>query len=219
MDLAATRIFAAPDSIPPEDFAAYAILATRHRPGGTDRNRYLSICRAYLDVLDDALREDLPQRDRQLVTVWPVSQERLSSALNKAHSDADRCAAAVDHYHMPTGKRAMSEAERGSPELLRELSTRNGPFLLAWNPSSDKGQSGVPLFRMDLSEVRTQTQARALFRLWRRGVLENAENWVDGWHDPDTRLRLKLFIENNANDALQGLGQATELVKVWWSKE
>ena len=150
-----------------------------------------------------------------MVTVWPVSEVGLAAVAEADGSD-DRCVAAIDHYHMATGKRAIRDAERGSPELLRELAVRDGPFLLAWNPSTDKGETSVPLFRMDLSDVRTETQARAFFRLWRKGVLENADNWIDGWQDPGTRLRLKLYIENNTDQALAGLGQAATLIKVFY---
>ncbi|WP_417525149.1 hypothetical protein [Marinovum sp.] len=211
----ATRLFAGPDMIPPQDFAAYAILATRHSPRGSDRSRYEVICAAYLEVLEASDAPSVPSTDKQLVTVWPVAEPGLEM-IGLADTPAERCAAAIDHYHLPSGRQAIKEAERGSPALLQELSVLDGPFLLAWNPSTDKGNPGVPLFRMDLSQVRTESQARAFFRLWRKGILENTDHWVDGWQDVGTRLRLKVYIENYSDQALSGLGQAGKLVTVFY---
>lgn len=211
----ATRLFAGPDMIPPQDFAAYAILATRHSPRGSDRSRYEVICAAYLEVLEASDAPSVPTTDKQLVTVWPVAEPGLET-IGLADTPAERCAAAIDHYHLPSGRQAIKEAERGSPALLQELSVLDGPFLLAWNPSTDKGNPGVPLFRMDLSQVRTESQARAFFRLWRKGILENTDHWVDGWQDVGTRLRLKVYIENYSDQALSGLGQAGKLVTVFY---
>jgi hypothetical protein len=50
----ASRLFAGPDQYPPEEFAAYGILAFRSRASSQDRARHLMICEAYAATLPHA---------------------------------------------------------------------------------------------------------------------------------------------------------------------
>jgi hypothetical protein len=160
-----------------------------------------------------------PPLDRQLVTVWPVESTEVAQRLFEMGFDDKKCEIAVDYYDLEIARHAMRDAEAGSPELRRALADREGPFLIAWNPSEDKGRADVPIFRMDLSEVRTQAQAMAFFRLWRQGILDNAERWLDTWHDPDLRLRVRLFLENNAENATQAMSEAAKAMKIFMVTE
>lgn len=211
--VSASRIFAGPRQFPPEDFAAYAILASWTDPR-SERERFIAICMAYTTILTRAYSVLAPEPEHQLVTVWPVDSANLAQELTGGGSNDERCVVAVDRYDLEIAREAMRDAEAGSPELRSALAGRKGPFLIAWNPSEDKGESDVPIFRMDLSNVRTQAQAEAFLRLWRQGILDNAENWLDGWHDPGVRMRVRLFLENKAEDATQAISEAAKAIAI-----
>ena len=213
IEAAATRLFGGPEDFPPDNFAAYAILASWSDPRN-ERERFIAICMAYATILTRADSAFAPAPEHQLVTVWPVESAELAQELAGGGPKDERCAMAVDRYDLETAREAMRDAETGSRELRRALAGREGPFLNAWNPSEDKGKPDVPIFRMDLSNVRTQAQAEAFFRLWRQGILDNAENWLDSWHDPGVRTRVRLFLENNAENATHAISEAAKAMAI-----
>ena len=57
----ASRIFAGPNQYPPKEFAAYSIVAFPSRPSLHDRDRYLTICHAYVATLPHASELELPR--------------------------------------------------------------------------------------------------------------------------------------------------------------
>ena len=211
----ATWLFGGPGDFPPADFAAYAIVAAWEDPGGAERARYRDICLGYVTTLTRANSPFAPSRDLQLVTVWPVSSHDLAVSLSEIGNYDLICDRAVDSYDKDVAARAIEDAEFGSPELRAALAGRRGPFLIAWNPSEDMGNPGVPIFRMDLSDVTTRPQAEAMFRLWREGILDHADEWVDGWQTPGALLRLRLFLENYGDPAMAAVDDLTEKVKVF----
>ena len=221
-DVRTTRLFGDADDFPPENFAAYAILAAPGSPAGPQRSRYLAICQGYMSELTASSSGVAASLAEQLVTVWPVRDAAMSRFLSlpaativglESRIEAT-CPVAVDGYDSDIAKAAITHAETGAPPLLTELRGRRGPFLLAWSPAAQKGDPDVPIFRMDLSWVETRSQAELMFGIWRAGILERADLWRPGWQRPGARARVRLMIENVAADAMGGIEVAAGVIEL-----
>jgi hypothetical protein len=70
----ATRAFAGPYEIPPDDISAYGIVAFPTLPTSADEQRYMWVCEAFVSALqsEGEARESRPEA-RQMVTFWPMS--------------------------------------------------------------------------------------------------------------------------------------------------
>ncbi|UXU75045.1 MULTISPECIES: hypothetical protein [unclassified Paracoccus (in: a-proteobacteria)] len=188
--LRASRIFAGPGQYPPQDFAAYGIVAFPGLATSADRPRHLMICEAYVANLPNADALDIPAAE-QMVTVWPVAQDSLAQELTRTGGIAP-CPAAVDGYNQMLGLRALRLAERAGARP----GDRRGPFLLAWSPGRQHGQDGAHVLIADLSHVNTPDQAAAAFRRWARDIEGQPELWQRGWD----MERLRLSLRNWADD-------------------
>ena len=78
-DVRAARIFAGPTQYPPEDFAAYGILAFRARASLYDHDRHSMMCQAYASGLPHTTELSIPD-SQQMVTVWPVDSENRAES-------------------------------------------------------------------------------------------------------------------------------------------
>jgi hypothetical protein len=173
---AASRIFSGPDKYPPSDFGAYAILAFQSKAAPQDMERHLAICEAYRTTVPHFSELDIPLSE-QLVTVWPIVSEQNALATTAA-SGKDTCALAVEHYGLVASRKAIAHAEFAGVDI----GVKRGPFLLAWSPTSKKGQDDAVVLSADLSGVRSLEQAKRVFRRWVRDIEEDSDLWnEDGW--------------------------------------
>ena len=170
----ASRIFSGPNQFPPNDFAAYGILAFPSRAAPYDRRRHRIICHAYRASLPHAFELTLPINE-QMVTVWPVDSDAKAEQLN-GMPPLKLCNEAVANYGLVAAKRALKEAELAGVDA-----TNSGPFLLAWSPSTDKGKQDALVLMMDLSAVETPQQASEAFRLWSSQIEQDPQLWSHGW--------------------------------------
>jgi hypothetical protein len=170
----ASRLFAGPSQYPPEEFAAYGILAFRSRASSQDRARHLMICESYASTLPHADELAYP-RSEQMVTVWPIDSDASASQLNEMPRDAV-CDTAIKHYGLVTALGALKDAELAGVGILGI-----GPFLLAWSPSTDKGQEDALVLVSDLSHVTTYEQAQQIMLGWSRDIEQNPQLWTNGW--------------------------------------
>ena len=170
----ASRSFFGPHTYPPEDFAAYGIVAFPERAIAETRERHMMACKAYVATLPTP-GELTVARTAQMVTVWPVDDDGLAADLMRRRGD-EACADAVDRYHLATALEAIGQASR-----RHALGNRDGPFLLAWAPAAAKGEPDAPVLVADLSTATTQAQFNERFRGWRSDIEANPELWDNGW--------------------------------------
>lgn len=178
----ASRIFSGPGQFPPRSFGAYAIIAFKSEPPAMDRQefaRYRDICDAYVRSIPPA-SEDRDRRQSELVTVWPMKTD--DSALDAMQAPRDeQCDVAARQYGLRMALDAIRHAKKASGDLADDFAERDGPFLLAWNPASMKGEPDALILRMDLSWVRTAGQARQAFEFWVQRIETNTDLWLDDW--------------------------------------
>lgn len=178
----ASRIFSGPGQFPPQFFGAYAIVAFKSEPLESDEEefaRYHAICEAYVRSIPPA-SDDLDQRRSELVTVWPMKTD--GGALRAMDAPRDRkCEVAARSYGIDMALDAIRDARTASPGLRQDFAERDGPFLLAWNPASMKGDADALILRMDLSWVQTAGQAKQAFEFWVQRIETNTDLWLDDW--------------------------------------
>jgi hypothetical protein len=191
-ELRSSGVFAGPHNYPPQEFAAYGIVAFPQNGTSATRARHIMVCEAFVATLPAPSDLAVPTNE-QMVTVWPVRQDALAAELSAIVSSADRlrgCDRAVDNYHLSTALTALRQA---GPHV-RTWSGR-GPFLLAWSPAVSKGQPGVTVLASDLSDAVTAEALRARFQEWRDEIEQNPELFGKRW----TRERLVLAIREWAD--------------------
>lgn len=171
-----TRSFFGPHDIPPENFAAYGIVAFPQKATPATVRRHQSICEAFLATLPPVSASSAPI-SQQMVTVWPIDDAALAERLNKGFEAI--CKQAIDHYDLSTGLIALKEAQNQEHYSLYGA----GPYLLAWAPSSQKGQVGSIVLIADLSGATTQEQYLDYFQSWRRDIEQNPQLWPHGWSE------------------------------------
>jgi hypothetical protein len=183
--LRASRSFVGPHALPPADFAAYGIVAFPYMANPRTWERHKMVCDAYVATLPRS--EDLPlPKDKQMVTVWPLRTEGMAKKLG-ADSASDACKEAVENYDLTTSLRALKDAQKAG----EELGFRRGPFLLAWAPSSSKGQPDALVLVADLTDKADYDEVLEVFGQWRSRIEENPELWVDGWSAEGLRVVVK----------------------------
>jgi hypothetical protein len=75
-----SRAFLPPHDIPPEDFAAYGIVAFSQEATSSTTRRHILVCEAFVPTLPAASLTQVPPK-QQMVTVWPVDSEPIPAAL------------------------------------------------------------------------------------------------------------------------------------------
>lgn len=185
-ELRASRSFLPPHDFPPVDFAAYGIVAFPARAVPATEARHVMICEAYVATLPTP--SDLPVPvEEQMVTVWPLDSEEIAARLQAESRDPasfNACPEAVRHYHLPTTLLAIRHA-------LVDVGARDGPFLLAWSPSSDKGKEDALVLVADLSGLESYLSILGKFQQWREDIEHNPELWKDGWSIARLRIALR----------------------------
>jgi tetratricopeptide (TPR) repeat protein len=194
-DVRASRLFATRFQYPPKDFAAYGIVAFRSAPTEQDFDRYLDVCHAYSAALPHADAMPGIPREEQMVTVWPIAQEReaLADALNTSYWDFETtCNLAVEYYDLHESLSAIREAERVS--AITHLNG-SGPLLLAWAPGAKKGAPDALVLVADLSYITEYDAMRDVFVRWAEDIEQNPELWRRGWRLEQLRATLRAWAD------------------------
>ncbi|MEZ5864787.1 MAG: extracellular solute-binding protein [Geminicoccaceae bacterium] len=195
----ASRLFAGPGQYPPGAFAAYGIVAFPSRATSADLERYQMLCEAYVANLPRTDELGLPV-EQQMVTVWPVTEDKIADDLNRA-AGGSPCEAAVRNYGLPAALQAIHDVGRAR---LRPLG--RGPLLLAWSPATGKGDPQAIVLIADLSNVTTAEQAATLFALWRQDIEANPELWSRGWNIEALRTGIRLWVDRVGSQIFAVLG-------------
>ena len=180
---AATRLFAGPQQYPPKDFPAYGIFAFRSRATSQDRVRYLMFCEAYVAVLLHT-SEVLMPASQQMVTVWPIDSDDVATGLNSSRKAP--CGPAVDNYGLAIGKEALDDATQAGVDVSDQ-----GPYLLAWSPSTEKGKHDALVLVANLSRVTTNDEAKLRLLRWQSDILLDPKIWNRGWNLEDLRFAIR----------------------------
>lgn len=196
-DTVPTRLFAINEDYPPQNFAAYGLLAF----GAPTLNAKTEIafCEAFrtLEHSEDAEKRGYGS-ERQAVTVWPVRDREVSITLNEA-SFPD-CTMAAQNYDYAIGKRAITFARNSNARGLFKSELGNaGPYLLAWAPGTDaySNNEDTLILVADLTNVRSPQQAKRALDFWQKEIVEKKETWENGWTIERLRLFVQLALENN----------------------
>ena len=184
----ASRLFAGPDQYPPEEFAAYGILAFGSRASPHDRARHLMICEAYMAGLPHSSGLTIP-RSYQMATVWPVDSASTSDILNRMPQNG-LCEIAVERYDLTTARTALHDAARVGADT-----SGIGPFLLAWSPSTNKGKPDALVLVADLSDVTTYPQAQEFLLAWSHDIEQDPSVWRNGWSLAKVRMKIRLWAD------------------------
>jgi hypothetical protein len=188
--LLSSGIFAGPHDIPPQEFAAYGIVAFPERSTSYSRARHLMVCEAFVATLPTPSELSVPTNE-QMVTVWPVRDIGIATELSVAVGTTDRlrgCERAVEHYHLPTALTALRQA--------RIPPGGQGPYLLAWSPAAHKGRPDVLVLVVDLSNAVTAEALHERFRKWRDDIEQNPELFRDRWTFDRLRLALREWADH-----------------------
>ena len=186
VSLRASRAFVGPHGYPPVESAAYGIVAFPQRAMPDTHGRYVAICETYAVTLPDSGELDVP-RSSQMITVWPVEDSYLARQLNYDRSP-NVCPFAVEHYDLPTAQQALRDAAKAGVDFSID---REGPFLLAWAPSSQKGREDALVLTADLSGISDPAKIREVFRGWREDIEKNPELWQEGWSLEGARIAVR----------------------------
>jgi hypothetical protein len=199
ISILASRLFAGPAQYPPNDFAAYGILAFKTRATPDDTPRYEMICNAYVAGLLHFTDIKVPLK-QQMVTVWPIESDSQATRINKMPRES-LCPEAVRRYGLPTSLEAIESARRSNVQF-----NDTGPFLLAWSPSETKGQPGALVLVSDLSDVTTSEQAKQIFFDWFSKIQENPELWRPGWDIAKLKVLIRLWADKYGEKLLKVVG-------------
>ncbi|RCK46591.1 hypothetical protein [Thalassospira profundimaris] len=182
----ASRIFAGPTQYPPTDYAAYGIIAFPIKASSSnERQRHEIICKAYVSSLTVSFQLPIP-KEKQMVTVWPVSEDAVASQLTTGTADSV-CPTAVERYNLQAGQNAIKAANLEGADL-----SSVGPFLIAWAPTHGKQSKIIVL---DLKNVVNAAQADQVMRKWVSDVEQPPELWRTGWDFETIRLALQQWID------------------------
>ena len=186
-----TRLFAPADYALPKGYGAVAVVAFRSAPATTaERDRYITICEAYVTGLPDAVIATIAAPNRpQMVTLWPRDDLLAPQSVRAPPPGPalrDLCQASVDNYAYVAADNWLSEL----PTRVRFGGARRGPFLIAWAPPDARGRPNVPILTLDMSDFRRPELARKAFAAWKTEIEDDPDLWASGWSL--TRWKLKV---------------------------
>jgi hypothetical protein len=174
----ASRTFVGPHQYPPQEFAAYGIVAFPVRAVTTEaHDRFMNVCKAYWATLDPAAELFVPIEE-QMVTVWPVTTNAVAEELNSSQETSSLiCDKAIEQYHLSTARQAIRDARRTVESTAAGVLSGRGPFLLAWRPAAKKGDRNALVLGADLSRLSELDDFVQAFRQWSDDVESSTEFW------------------------------------------
>lgn len=194
----ASRGFAGPTQFPPQNFAAYGLVAFRAKATSEDVGRHRMICETYISAFSQTSKLSV-DADRQMVTIWPIDDDDLAAQLNLSDG-SEVCPYAVDNYGLIYSDSSIEMVlGKVSPEKVAELG--NGPFLIAWSPTDRIGHPDVPILFVDLSNKVTHTEVLEAFLNWKREIQDDPTIWQLPFDNQNAGLLEKLarFFDDNGN--------------------
>ncbi len=153
---------------PNPDFGAFGYVLLTHRPTTTDdRNRHLSVARAFLGSLESVESYPDDPRSSLMITYWPVQSPSPSW-------DAEASELVAQYDYKRTIQLLLYVQHRDEVR-----SDTRGPILVAWDkPYGDPTAKHAMVW--DLRTYSDEGLGRA-FRIWRERITLEPELWNDGF--------------------------------------
>ena len=145
------------------------------------------ICDAYVTALPHTTELVNIPSHKQMVTVWPIKTNEVSSEMNIS-SDTSLCETAVKNYGLLLSRQSLKEAEIAGANV-----SGLGPYLLAWSPTESKGKKNALVLVSDLSDITTYEQSQAVFRQWIKDIEQDPDLWKSGWNIEKLRVKIRLW--------------------------
>lgn len=199
----ASRAFAGPDHYPPADFRAYGLVIFPRKASRFDVDRHQMFCEAYLSAMAHASDLSVPP-EMQMVTVWPVSENRLAEEINALPADK-ACPPAIAHYGLLAAQNALEILKTYNGDAGRYDPYGSGPFLVAWTPGSGITKRETVAIVIDLSSVSEPEDAARQFSYWRDQIQNDPALWAKAPSKEALVDRLRRFFDRNGQ-ILIGLG-------------
>jgi hypothetical protein len=160
-----------PAEMPPREVAGYGIVAFTTRPQPHDVERFKAVCEAYKATLisQAELPPDTPLSE-QMITYWPIVDRNTPEARR-----AD-CPHLVENYALRLGLDAIHDADKQK----EKLTSRRGPFLIAWAPSDSRFLPDALVLLFDLSSLDGERSFTEAFQDWRQQITDKPELWRHG---------------------------------------
>lgn len=171
-----SRIFAGPTQFPPEEFAAYGLFALKSLAlDSATKDRYMILCQAFVASVPHASELAPMPYSEQLATVWPVDDDQTARQINRLPKD-QVCEKALASYDLVRSQQALKEAELTNADL-----SGDGPFLIAWAPSTMKGAPDAIVLVLDLSTAVNATQGTRYMDWWVDKIESDPKLWRSGF--------------------------------------
>jgi hypothetical protein len=184
----ASRLFVGRHDYPPEEYGAYGIVAFPTLSTPETKDRYQLVCQAYLASLPPS--SDLKVSvSKQMVTVWPVDDPKPLFELSDDKSK--ECEYAVAHYDLTTALWALAEARDAGAGTL----DGDGPYLLAWSPSGEKGEEDALVLVLDMSSATLSQYFKEQFVDWRTRIEQDPSLWYNGFSLDGLRVTIKYWVD------------------------
>ena len=183
-----TRVFADRESHPPEDFAAFGIVAFSSRATDATSERHLTLCEAYIAALPHHSELEIPKQ-KQMVTVWPIESKTGAAKLNSLPRNKI-CSAAIKQYDLAISLTAINHAAAAGAQV-----DNLGPYLLAWSPALEKGSKDTLVLVKDLSNVSTSKEAISVLTRWRKQIESDPQIWETGWNLDKIKSEIRQFVD------------------------
>ena len=203
-----SRLFGTHNQYPPNGFSAYAIVAFSSSATSESMSRYTAICEGYLNTLVASKRlvkENQVLRSSQFATIWPLLKIQMAEELNDNFAPRNStCSDIVGSIDLLMSREAIQRAENHLDEEL----TGDGPYLLAWSPGQryDDVSDDVPVFVLDLSDVRNAQQAANAFNFWSRKIEKDPGVWEDGWSFERLKLKVEWWVSRYGSEIVRFIG-------------
>lgn len=199
-----TRVFAGPGQFPPSRFRGYGFLAFPALASEYDYDRHMKICQAYVNSLPATSSVKQPRGD-QFVTVWPIKEKRLATALNglfHRHEAAAYCSQAIDHYDDSQSREVMANVRAAQDVTL----DGRGPYLFGWIPADEYGRTAKFIINLDLSRVTTYEQALVQLQSWQQKIATNPELLREGLSVENMRRTIRDWSDQHGQAFLMLIG-------------
>ncbi len=195
-----SRAFAGPTQYPPRGYRGYGIVAFKSGVSQRfDRERHLMICDAYVGSVPQTKTLPAPVPD-QFLTIWPVNTPGIAGVLNQLGNSRDPiiCEKAIDEYNQVTALYALDAAKAAGFD-----DQGVGPFLLAWSPADSYGRTDTFVLALDLSNVDTFEEAKALFAEWKSDIEGDFELLSKGFSISRLKVKIRRWADKRGNAVLR----------------
>ncbi|MBB95664.1 MAG: hypothetical protein CML68_13870 [Rhodobacteraceae bacterium] len=187
----ASRAFAPPKTYKAGQFAGYGLIHFPNSYSSAEAQRFEMFCHAFRILRPVEELETPPDpipRSEQMVTVWPIRDQAVSSAIKTARQEESAAALRGDRAARDAaGNKLCAVASAGYRldldvagariETNGEALSSDGPYLVAWAPGGDKGKPGRTALLVDLGPITTPEGARREMGKWRDAIERRRGDW------------------------------------------